>query len=392
MCCLVCALILTLLIKSVAAAEEPAQQPRTAVFAGGCFWSMEKAFDKAPGVRDVMSGYTGGRTRNPSYENYSQAGHREAIAVSYDPGKITFAGLVEYFVKHINPLDRGGSFIDRGRNYSPAIYVADESERAAAESVIQAIDRLGVYRGRINVPILAREPFWPAEQYHQDYYRKQPAVYAKYAAGSGRGEFIQRHWGDRAGHCELPSAFPDASGSAESQSQRDEQPRELTDNSASDAEARQAPWKDFQKPTSGVLRRQLDRLQYQVTQHDFTEPAFRNRYWNHHAPGLYVDVVSGEPLFASTAKFDSGTGWPAFTNPIERDGVVFHPDYSNGQQRVEVRSKYADSHLGHVFSDGPRARGGMRFCINSAALRFIPLSRLEAEGYEAYAELFRGLK
>lgn len=192
-----------------AGAEE---KSRTAIFAGGCFWCVEKDFERAPGVLDVVSGYSGGTTRNPTYKTYMHGRHREVIQVVYDPRKITYAGLVEFLLKHSNPVDRGGSFIDRGVHYSPAIYYADDDEKRAAEEVIKIMSAMKVFRGRISIPVLPRTEFWPAEEYHQDFHTKNPQAYAEYRARCGRDAFIQRHWGDKADELTLPGSFPPGAG------------------------------------------------------------------------------------------------------------------------------------------------------------------------------------
>lgn len=363
----------------------------TAILAGGCFWCVESAFEKCPGVLDVVSGYSGGRSARPTYQNYSTGGHREVILVVYDPEKVTYAGLVEFLIKHINPWDKAGSFIDRGRNYSPAIYYETPDEKKLAEQVIQAIDAMKVYKKPINVPILPRKTFWPAEDYHQNYHTTNTARYLAYRQTCGRDPFILEHWGDKADQLILPISLPQGSkpeseGAIKERSTMDRQ----SDSSAKEEGAREdKPWQKFVKPSRQELKRRLSRSQYEVTQENGTELPFMNSFWNHHEPGIYVDIVSGEPLFSSLDKFDSGTGWPSFVRPIDRSCLTTEFDYTNGTQRVEVRSKIADSHLGHVFDDGPPLEGGLRFCINSAALRFIPVNELEKQGYAEFADRFR---
>lgn len=338
----------------------------SAVFAGGCFWCVESDLEKAPGVKEVVSGYSGGRSKSPNYENYAAGGHREVVLVTYDPKEVSYAGLVEYFIKHIDPTDRRGQFNDRGLQYSPAIYYADEQQRQAAERVLAALDEMNVYgRKKIGVPLESRSTFWPAEDYHQDYHQKNPLKYRVFRLASGRDAFVIQAWGNRATTLELEEAYPEGA--------------DLPVETA--GAASEKSWLTFRKPASAELRRKLTPFQFQVTQQDGTEPAFRNEYWNHKGDGIYVDVVSGAPLFASTAKYDSGTGWPSFVEPITPDAVTFKIDRKLFYSRTEVRSRYGDSHLGHVFDDGPRQRGGKRYCINSAALRFVPKEAMRKEGY-----------
>jgi len=364
---------------------------KTAIVAGGCFWCVESAFEKCPGVINVISGYSGGRSKQPTYKNYSSGGHREVVLVVYNPQEFTFAGIVEFLIKHVNPYDRAGSFIDRGKNYSPAIYFDTDDEKKMAEEVIKAIDQMKVYKKPINIPILPRKTFWPAEDYHQNYHNTNPGNYAAYRQTCGRDPFIFEHWGDKADQLTLPISIP-ASKSAKTNDRMKQgdvpidKQAEASDNSKDTIDDK--PWLKFKRPTRQELKRQLTRSQYEVTQENGTETAFSNAYWNHHKAGIYVDVVSGEPLFASTDKFDSGTGWPSFVRPIEQDCLTIHQDFTNGTPRVEVRSKIADSHLGHVFTDGPPQQGGLRFCINSAALRFIPYEEMKNEGYGDYLQTF----
>lgn len=347
------------------------QNMQTMLVAGGCFWCVEADLEKVHGVIRVVSGYAGGTTENPTYENYGKGGHREVVEVTYDANQVSYEDILIVAMKTTDPTDDDGTFHDRGDKYSSAFYYENNAQKQIIDTLIAEVNQYGPYDKSLAIDVEPRPTFWPAEDYHQDYYKGtlSQLKYKYYRNASGRDDFIKKYWGVNDHSPQLPWR--------ENQS---------TTSSDTTTTTQSNFWTMYSKPSKDELKASLDPLAYKVTQEEGTERAGTSPLDKNYEPGIYVDILSGEPLYSSKDKFDSGTGWPSFTKPITPTAVTEHEDRKLFATRTEIRSAIADNHLGHVFTDGPKDSTGLRYCMNGAALEFIPKDQMEARGYGEYLD------
>jgi peptide methionine sulfoxide reductase msrA/msrB len=299
--------------------------------AGGCFWGLEAYMSRVYGVYDVTSGYANGKTKNPTYEDllYNHSGHAETVHVQYDPSKVSLDQVLRYYFKVIDPTSKNKQGNDQGLQYRTGIYYNNKSDLGVINTVMKDIQNK--YNKPLLVEVKPLDGYSLAEEYHQDYLEKNPNGYCHIDLFEVEKPIID------------PLKYP--------------------------------------KPSDAQLKKKLTKIQYEVTQLNHTEAAFSNEYWDFFEPGIYVDVATGEPVFSSTDKFASQCGWPSFTKPIAPEVITTKDDTAFHMVRTEVRSRTGNSHLGHVFTDGPADKGGLRYCINSVSIKFIPLNEMEKLGY-----------
>jgi peptide methionine sulfoxide reductase msrA/msrB len=305
----------------------------TIYFAGGCFWGVQEYFSRVDGVLDSESGYANGNTENPTYTqvSFGSTGHAETVKVIYDPSIISLDQLVLKYLQIVNPFTYNKQGNDIGEQYRTGIYYLNEIQKETIVTLITIFE--AKKEQEVAIEILPLDNYYIAEEYHQDYLQKNPNGYCHISFDSVEEEQIVIE-------------------------------EEL-----------------YPKPTDEQIKSKLTQIQYEVTQNGYTEKSYENDFFDKKDKGIYVDIVTGEPLFSSNDKYDSGCGWPSFTKPIIEEVVNYDVDNAFNMQRTEVISRAGDSHLGHVFEDGPTDKGGLRYCINSASLKFIAVEDMEAEGY-----------
>ena len=308
---------------------ESKQEQRIIYLAGGCFWGLEAYMERIQGVTDAVSGYANGKGDTTNYQLLHATDHAETVKVTYDPNKISLDKLLQYYFRVIDPTSINKQGNDRGRQYRTGIYYQNEQDKAVIEAALKTLQ--SKFQAPIQIEVEPLKNYVEAEEYHQDYLKKNPNGYC---------------------HIDIKKA---------------DEP--LIDD------------KKYPKPSDAELKQKLTALQYDVTQGKHTERSFSNEYWDNFAPGIYVDITTGEPLFSSKDKFESGCGWPSFTKPIAAEVAEYQRDNSFNMTRIEVLSRSGHAHLGHVFDDGPRDKGGLRYCINSASIKFIPLDEMDKQGY-----------
>lgn len=320
----------------------------SAYFAWGCFWCLEWIFESQDWIQEVIVGYIWGTPETANYQDvaWGVSQHREAVEIVYAPDVISYEKIIELFWTQIDPTDPGGQFADRGFQYTTAIYYSNQNEKNIAQLSKDNLQRSWKFEKDIVTPLVPTTTFFRWEEYHQDYYKKAALRYKLYAKWSGRTDFIDQNWKDRI--AEINTTI-------------------------------------YAKES---LKEKLTPIQYYVTQENGTEPPFKNKYWDNKREGIYVDIIDGTPLYSSKDKFDSGTGWPSFSKGISEDHFTTHSDTTLFITRTELRSASSDAHLGHIFPDAPKELWGIRHCINSAALRFIPVEDLQKEWYEDYLDAF----
>ncbi|OOF66211.1 peptide methionine sulfoxide reductase [Rodentibacter caecimuris] len=314
------------------------QDIRRIYLAGGCFWGVEAYMERIYGVQGATAGYANGKTETTHYQIIGKTDHAETVEVTYDANKVSLEKLLKYYFRVIDPVSVNKQGNDRGRQYRTGIYYENEMDKAVILKAIQELQNK--YEEKIQIEVKPLSHYILAEEYHQDYLKKNPNGYC---------------------HIDL------------------EQANDIVIDPA-----------DYPKPSDEELKKKLTPLQYSVTQNKNTEYSFSNEYWDNFAPGIYVDITTGEPLFSSVDKYESDCGWPSFTQPIHKDVVNYAEDRSFNMLRTEVLSRSGKAHLGHVFDDGPKDRGGLRYCINSASIKFIPLEKMEQENYGYLINLIKG--